>query len=171
MGACAPGEKTQAQGAGTPTPQHLVPGTLTVWGTRSPFPEDTSVSWGGLLPTSSSQAICTKVISASWPFSNGPDRRRGTPGSPKTPWSRQPAGGSRTRAESQPRGRVGTGDQALAGPEEQRFSWAGRTRHRGASRSEPAAPGPCAEGPAAPSAQSSPSFPENWETEHRIGAS
>lgn len=156
MGACAPGEKTQAQGAGTPTPQDLVPGTLTVWGTRSPFPEDNSVSWVGLPPASSSQAIYTKVISASWPFSNGPDRRRGTSGSPKTPRSRQPPGASRTRAESQPRGPVGTGDQALAGPEEQRFPWAGHTRHRGASRSEPAAPGPCAEGPAAPSAQSTP---------------
>ena len=80
-GQCPWGEDTSPWGWHT-YPTALVPRMLTVWGTKSPFPEDTSVSWVGLPPASSSQAICTKVISASWPFSNGPDGRRGTPGSP-----------------------------------------------------------------------------------------
>lgn len=159
-GQCPWGEDTSPWGWHT-HPTVLVPRTLTVWGTKPPFPEDTSVSWVGLPPAPSSQAICTKVISASWTFSNGPDGRTGTPGSPKSLWYRQPPGALRTRAESQPRGPVGRGDQALAGPEEQRFPWAGHTQHKAASGSQSAAPGLCAEGPVAPSAQTSPSFPEN----------
>lgn len=125
QGPVPPGEKETSKEGG-----HILPvlRMLPVLGIRSPFQEVASVNWVTLPRASSSQAICTKVISTSWPSAVARMGGGGAPEAPQVSVSR-----AATQETLRDKGRISAlevlrgrrGVRVLAGPDGQRLLWGG----------------------------------------------